>query len=146
MNLLKFFSAPVDKVVDSVGTAIDKLVTSDEERLALKNELANARLQANLEGEKLELEFDKELTKRHQLDMQSDDKLSKRIRPLSLVFLLGVTAILSITDGNIVWNDYVFTIQEHYIDIYQSLLLLAFGFYFGGRSVEKVAKMISTKK
>lgn len=34
------FSSSVSNVVDSVGNAIDKLVTSDEERLLLRNELA----------------------------------------------------------------------------------------------------------
>jgi hypothetical protein len=32
-------SGGVDKIVDSVGTAVDSIVTSDEERLILKNEL-----------------------------------------------------------------------------------------------------------
>lgn len=141
MGILNLFAAPVNKIVDSVGTAIDKLVTSDEERLALKNELANAKLQAELEGQRLELNFEKELTARHELDMKSDDKWSKRIRPGSLIFLLAVTAILSVTDGNVVVGEYVFQIKQSYISLYEGLLMLAFGFYFGSRGVEKVAKI-----
>ena len=38
-------------------------------------------------------------------------------------------------DGNIGQ----FTINESYISLYQQLLMLAFAFYFGGRSVEKLA-------
>ena len=91
--------------------------------------------------EELELKFEEQLSERHKYDMQSDDKWSKRVRPFSLIFLLGVTTILSITDGNLHWNEWEFMIAKEYIDLFKTLLVTAFGFYFGGRSFEKVAKM-----
>jgi len=39
-------SGGVDKIVDSVGTAVDSIVTNDEERLILRNELAKIQLEA----------------------------------------------------------------------------------------------------
>ena len=46
MNIASILAGGIDKVVDSVGNAIDKLVTSDEERLQLKNALMEAKLKA----------------------------------------------------------------------------------------------------
>jgi hypothetical protein len=131
-------SGGVDKVVDSVGTAIDKLVTSDEEKLQLHNELAKIKLEAELNAQKLELEADAkvedEVTKRWQSDMAGDSKLAKAVRPASLLYLLGVVSIMAFADGNIL----AFAIKEPYIDLFQALLMLVFGAYFGSRGIEKV--------
>ena len=42
------FSSTVGTVIDSVGNAIDKLVTSDAEKLQLHNELAKIQVEAEL--------------------------------------------------------------------------------------------------
>lgn len=44
--LTDIFSSSASAIVDSVGTDIDKLVTSDEEKLQLKNELVKIQLEA----------------------------------------------------------------------------------------------------
>lgn len=146
MSFWTLLAAPLNKIIDSIGNAIDKNVTNDEEKRQLKNQLKQIIADAELEAQKIELQYEQEITKRHEFDMASDDVWSKRIRPLSLVFLMFVVALLSITDGNIVVGDYVFQVKDNYIDLYQSLLLLAFGFYFGSRGIEKVASIIMTKK
>ena len=131
-------SGGVDKVVDSVGTAIDKLVTSDEEKLQLHNELAKIKLEAELNATKMELEADakieEEVSKRWSADMAGDSKLAKAVRPASLLFLLGVVSIMAFADGNIL----AFAIKPAYIDLFQALLMLVFGAYFGSRGIEKV--------
>jgi hypothetical protein len=63
--------------------------------------------------------------------MASDNKLSKNIRPASLIFLTVVFTIISFADGNIGG----FTLADGYKPIYQSLLLLAYGAYFGDRAL-----------
>ena len=132
----QLFSSSVGSVIDSVGDAINKNVTSDKDRLALTNELAKIKAKAKNDSEQIDVQFEKEITSRHQADMQSDNKLSKNIRPLSLIFLLAVVSVLSITDGNVG----EFTVGESYITLFNSLLIVAFGFYFGGRSLEKTFK------
>ena len=139
-------SGGLDKVITSVGTAVDSIVTSDEEKLILKNELIKIQAAADLEKDKIDLQYNQELSKRHQTDMQSDDVWSKRIRPVSLAFLILVVTILSLTDGNIRIDDYVFTIKPEYVDLYKSLLIAAFTFYFGGRSIEKIHKIKAKKE
>ncbi len=49
------FSSSASSIVDSVGTAIDKLVTSDEERLALQNELVKIKLDADSRTQEVDL-------------------------------------------------------------------------------------------
>lgn len=45
----QLFSGGIDKVISSVGEAADRLVTSDEERLKLRNELALIEAKARLD-------------------------------------------------------------------------------------------------
>jgi len=146
MGILSLFAAPFDAIINSVGDAIDKNVTSDEEKLILRNELVKIQASSALELKKLEAQADKELTTRHAADMQSDDIWSKRIRPMSLAFLLLVVSVLSVTDGNLSWNEHEFTIGAGYIDLFQTLLLTSFSFYFGGRSMEKIYKIKNAQK
>ena len=128
----------VDKLVTSVGDSLDKLITSDEERLKIQNELEKIKLDAQANAIKLEAELEvkmeESVTARWQSDMQSDEPLAKRVRPYSLVYLLLVVSLLSFTDGNLG----TFAVKEVYIDLFQALLLLVFGAYFGGRSLEKI--------
>ena len=58
MSILSdIFTGSVDKIVDSVGNAIDNLVTSDEEKLTLKNELARIQIEAKNKKDELDLIF-----------------------------------------------------------------------------------------
>ena len=133
----ELFSSSVGSIIDSVGSAIDKNVTSDEERMSLSNDLAKIKAEAAAKAGELDLAFERELSDRHKADMVSDSWLSKNIRPLTLVFLLGLVSILAVFDGNIG----EFVVEDSYVDLYRQLLLLAFGFYFGSRGVEKVMKV-----
>ena len=139
-------SGGVDKVVEATGKAIDSIVTSDEERLRLTNELAAIQVKAKLDAATLadstEVALEGELTKRLQADMSSDDPLSKKVRPLSLVYLLGIVTVLALTDGNVTWNEWVFKVGKEYIDLFKALLLMVFGFYYGSRGLEKIAAIV----
>jgi len=131
-------SGGVDKVVDSVGKAIDELVTSDHERLQMQAELAKIKLEAELNATKMEIDADakieEEVSKRWTADMAGDDPFAKRVRPFSLVYLLLVVSALAFLDGNLL----AFAVKESYIDLFQTLLMLVFGAYFGGRTLEKI--------
>lgn len=131
-------SGGVDKIVDSVGAAIDRNITTDHERLKIQNELEKIKLEAQGSARKLEAELEAKMedsvTARWQADMQSDEPIAKRVRPYSLIYLLVVVSLLSFTDGNLG----TFAVKAAYIDLFQALLLLVFGAYYGGRSVEKI--------
>ena len=131
-------SGGVDKLVTATGEAIDRVVTSDEERLKLQNELVQIKLAAELDAQKMELEADAkveaEVSARWTADATGDDPWAKKVRPFALVFLLGIVTVFALFDGNLL----EFTVRESYIELFESLLLLVFAAYFGGRTLEKV--------
>jgi len=116
-------------LLGKADTIVDEVITSKEEKLQLKNQLQKI-------VQEQESLIEKEVSKRWVSDMSSDNWLSKNIRPMSLIFLTVVFTIISFADGNIG----KFTLDEGYKPIYQSLLLLAYGAYFGSRGLEKIKK------
>jgi len=142
-------SGGVDKIIDSTGKAIDSIVTSDEERLRLQNELVAIQVKAKADSEALaantETKLEEELTERLKSDMTSDEPLAKKVRPLSLIYLLLVVSLLAVTDGNLSYDTWHFTVGAEYIDLFKALLLMVFGFYFGSRGLEKIAAVIWKK-
>ena len=133
MNWLSLFSGSIDKIVDSVGEAIDKNFTNDEEKLVLKNELAKIAAQAKLETENSALKHEKEITERWVSDNKNGSFLAKNVRPLSLVYLLFIISVLAFADGNIG----EFVINPAYVVLFQTLAVTAFSAYFIARSVDK---------
>lgn len=133
------FSSSVGEVVGKVGKAIDSLVTSDEERLKLANELKQIEVNAVLKSQELDVQFDQELTKRLQADMISDSWLSKNIRPLTLIFILVMYSLLSISSG------FEFKVTQAYIELLGQWGMLIMSFYFGGRSLEKIVSVAKGK-
>jgi hypothetical protein len=116
-------------VIKQVGSVIDDLVTTDEERLAAKQKIQEILEQADKEAQQ-------QVTERWKYDMQSDSWLSKNIRPMVLIYLTIIFTALCFTDGNIG----EFKITEAYIPIFQTLLVTVYGAYFVGRSWEKSRK------
>jgi len=116
-------------ILGSVGSIVDNLTTSDEERLAAKQAIEEVLMQAESNAQE-------QVTKRWEADMKSDNWLSKNIRPLICIFLTAIFVVLSLFDGNVGG----FVIQESYIPIYQTLLITVYGAYFAGRSIEKIKR------
>ncbi len=116
-------------LIKDVGNVIDKLTTTDEERLVAKQKIQELL-------EKADQDAQTQITERWKLDMQSDSFLSKNIRPLVLIYLTVIFTVLAFFDGNIGG----FKVAEEYIPIFQSLLITVYGAYFVGRTWEKSKK------
>lgn len=86
-----------------------------------------------------EVQMAQEITKRQQNDMTSDSWLSKNIRPLTLIFIVGLFTILSVTDGNIGQ----FKVDPAYIDLLRSWGMMIMTFYFGSRGLEKISSIVT---
>ena len=134
------FAGGVDKVVSSIGEAADRLITSDEERLTLKNELALIEVKAKLEAQKqageAESKLESEITARWKADMEQDDPLAKRVRPASLLYLLMFMTIIILGDSI---TELQFDVKESYVNLIETLLVTVFVAYFGSRGIEKVS-------
>lgn len=143
----QLFSGGIDKIVSAVGEAADRLITSDEERLKLHNELALIQLKAQLDLDKqtkeAEAKLEGEITSRWQSDMSQEDALAKRVRPASLVYLLVFMTIVILTDSIDVLG---FDVKESYINLIETLLVTVFVAYFGSRGIEKVSLIRTRNK
>lgn len=124
-------TSSVGTIVDSIGDAIDKNITNDEERLTLKNELIKMKLEAQASRDKLEAEFEKEISKRWVSD--NEHVITRLVRPVSYAVVLTVFLSLVFTDGNVG----EFVVKESYTGILETLMSVMTVAYFGGRSYEK---------
>jgi len=113
-------------VIKEVGGVLDNLTTSKQEKLQAKKEIK----QVVLDYEK---SMQKQVTSRWLSD-NNGSLLTKNIRPLSLAFLTFMFVLISVFSGNIGQ----FNIQEEFIPVYQTLLIVIYTAYFGGRSFEKI--------
>ena len=132
---LNLLGGLVGKVLPEAGKIIDNLHTSTEEKMAARQKMEQLLVSAEQEAQA-------EVTERWNADMRSGNWLAANIRPLTLIFLTSVFAILSVTDGNIG----EFSIGDAYKPIYQTLLLTVYGAYFAGRSIEKIKGKSGTEK
>ena len=120
-------------VIKEIGNVIDKLTTTEEERLEVKKQIQQILEDADTKAQL-------EVSKRWEADMKSDSFLSKNIRPMVLIYLTVIFTICAFFDGNVG----EFIIAEEYIPIFQTLLVTVYGAYFVGRTWEK-AKSITNK-
>ena len=130
----KIFAWLTGGVIKEIGNVIDKLTTTEEEKLEIKKQL-------QIILEKADNDAQQQVTDRWNADMNSDSWLAKNIRPLVLVFLTFIFSLLAFTDGNI--GD--FKIAKEYIPIFQTLLVTVYGAYFVGRTWEKAKSIIKNK-
>jgi len=127
--LSKIFSSGATELVKGVGSVIDNLSTSDEERLEAKRKIKEAVLD-------YEKSMQVEVSERWKVDMQSDSWLSKNIRPMVLIFLCVSTVLLIFIDAGFI----DFIVDNSWIDLLKVVLMTTVGAYFGGRSFEKSKK------
>jgi|TARA_R110000824_G_scaffold67030_1_gene173676 hypothetical protein len=120
--------------IKDVGSIIDNLHTSGEEKLAAKQALQEVLIKAEQSAQA-------EVSARWEADMKHGSWLSKNIRPLTLVFLTAIFTVLSIFDGNLQIGGEDFTIGAAYVPVYQTLLMTVYAAYFAGRSIEKVKQV-----
>ena len=124
----KIFSAAGGDLIKSVGSVVDDLVTTDEERLEAKNKIETM-------FREYEAQMQKEVTARWLSDNQGS-WLTKNIRPLVLIFLCVSTVLLIFIDAGAI----SFVVDEDWKDLLKMVLITCIGAYFGGRSYEKIKK------
>jgi hypothetical protein len=118
--LSKIFSSGATELVKGVGDVIDNLHTSKEEKLAA--ELKIKELISNYE-----IEMEKNITARWEVDMNSDSWLSKNVRPLVLIFLVVSTVLMIFIDAGTI----NFNVEAKWTDLLQLVLITVIGAYFG---------------
>jgi len=117
-------------LLSNADKIIDNVVTSNEEKTILKNELEDLLI-------KSQQSIDENVTRRWESDMASDSWLSKNVRPLVLMFLVVSTVLMVFIDAGSI----KFDVKDKWTDLLQIVLITVIAAYFGGRSTEKVGKI-----
>tara|TARA_R110002020_G_scaffold418897_1_gene628141 strand:- start:207 stop:590 length:384 start_codon:yes stop_codon:yes gene_type:complete len=116
------------KLLDKSQGILDTVITSDEERLQAKKELKKIVVDAEASAQE-------QVTRRWEADAKAG-WLPANIRPLTLAFLTIILVIISFCDGNLG----SFKMNPMYGPIYTNLMMVVYGAYFAGRSIEKIKK------
>lgn len=126
---------PLAAIFEIGNKLIDKLIPDPEAKAKAQVELLNLQREGRLAELNADTVEAQELTKRLQADMTSDSWLSKNIRPMTLIFILGayfIFAMMSAFGSNA---------NEKYVELLGQWGMLIMSFYFGGRTLEKIMDM-----
>jgi len=130
----------LDTIVGVGMKLIDKLIPDPAAKAQAQLELAKLAQ----EGKLAELQADsveaQELTKRHEPDMASDSWMSKNIRPMTLLIILGGYFTFAMMSA------FGYEANQNYVTLLGNWGMLVMSFYFGGRTLEKIMDMKSKEK
>ena len=129
---IKQASEGVSAVFDSIGGMIDSTFTSQEEKDAALQKLKEA------ENEITSILVNA-ATERHKTDMQSDNFMSKNVRPFTLAFILFMLVLLYLMKA-------IFGVEVSpaYLSVLEEWGGIAIMFYFGSRALEKTGSIATS--
>jgi hypothetical protein len=130
----------LDAILNVGGKLIDKLIPDPEAKAKAQLELATLAQSGELAKLANETELYKteqnNLTARVQADMSSDSWLSKNIRPMTLIFILLAYS------GFAIASIFEYETRGAYVELLGQWGMLVMSFYFGGRTMEKIADKV----
>tara|TARA_R100000664_G_scaffold2376_5_gene5984 strand:+ start:5368 stop:5751 length:384 start_codon:yes stop_codon:yes gene_type:complete len=115
-------------VLKNVNMIVDNVITTDAEKKELKIKFKEVLAKAESNAQE-------QVTRRWEADAKAG-WLPANIRPLTLAFLTMIFVIISFFDGNVGG----FSMNPIYAPIYTNLLMVIYGSYFAGRTIEKIKK------
>ena len=119
-NILGNLLGKADKIIDEV-------ITSQEEKMQLKNELQKII-------QEQEALIEQEVTKRWESDNLQSSWLPRNIRPLVLAWLVVSTTLLIFIDAGAI----DFVVDDEWKSTITAILTITIGAYFGSRGLEKI--------
>ena len=130
---------PLMALFDVGMKVLDKFIPDPEAKAKAQKEL----LQMQQEGKLAELNADmneqNNVSDRWKADMSSDSWLSKNIRPMALIAILGGYFVFAMMSA------FGLNANESYVTLLGNWGMLVFGAYFGSRSLEKITEIRSKK-
>jgi uncharacterized membrane protein (DUF106 family) len=125
----------VDDIIGVGMKILDKVIPDP----AAKAEAQAKLLELQQQGRLAEIQADnveaQELTKRQEADMASDSWLSKNIRPMTLIAILAGYFTFAMMSA------FGLESNQNYVTLLGNWGMLVMSFYFGGRTLEKIADM-----
>tara|TARA_Y100000385_G_scaffold253813_1_gene278234 strand:+ start:529 stop:912 length:384 start_codon:yes stop_codon:yes gene_type:complete len=114
-------------LLGKADTIIDECITSQEEKMQLKNELQKII-------QEQEALIEQEVTKRWESDNLQSSWLPRNIRPLVLAWLVVSTTLLIFIDAGVI----NFVVDDEWKSTITAILTITIGAYFGSRGLEKI--------
>lgn len=130
---------PILDILNIGGKIIDKIFPDANAAEQAKLKLLELQQSGELAKMQADMQEQGELTKRQENDMKSDSWLSKNIRPMTLIAILTgyfTFAMMSAFDLDT---------NKAYVELLGQWGMLIMSFYFGGRTLEKIMDMRTTK-
>jgi len=130
-------------ILDILGIGskiIDKIWPDKDEADKAKIRLIELQQAGEFKQIEADIKEQEELSKRHVADMASDSWLSKNIRPMTLIAILGGYFIFAMMSA------FGYDANQNYVELLGQWGMLIFSFYFGSRGAEKIAKIWSNTK
>lgn len=133
-------ATPMGALLNVGSKILDRVIPDPAANAAAKAELLKLEQEGELaklanETKLFEIEQNN-LTARVQADMASDSWLSKNIRPMTLIFLLLAYS------GFAVASIFNYETRGAYVELLGQWGMLVMSFYFGGRTMEKIAERV----
>ena len=136
-SLGKWLKEKAPNVLDTVGDLLpDQGALGVVKNLIDKQypDLSPEEVKAKIDAE---IAFQNNVTERWKADMNSDIKLAKYIRTVTLIALMSMFMVTMVLDS----LDYLpFNVKDSYVSLLEILMLTSFGAYFAGRTIEKSKK------
>lgn len=132
----KIFGEAATETIGALGDVAKKFITTDQDRMKYETEMIQI---INSQTDKMLTHadiYEQELSARQKNDMASDSWLSKNIRPLMMVFFLTMVSLVGME---------VIKPDVGFIEMIKEFTTYGLMFYFGGRSLEKVASMVTSR-
>jgi len=131
---------PLGALLDIGGKILDKVFPDPAQAEQAKLKLLEMQQNGELAQIAADTAEQQELTKRQQADMLSDSWLSKNIRPMTLLFILGGYFIFAMMSA------FNLDTNRAYVELLGQWGMLIMSFYFGGRTLEKIMDMKAKEK
>jgi uncharacterized membrane protein (DUF106 family) len=130
---------PLTAIVDVGMKILDKFIPDPEAKAKAQQELLKMQQEGRLAELNADMNEQNNVSERWKSDMSSDSWLSKNIRPMALIAILGGYFIFAMMSA------FGLNANESYVTLLGNWGMLVFGAYFGSRSLEKITEIRSKK-
>ena len=130
---------PLMALFDVGMKVLDKFIPDPEAKAKAQKELLKMQQEGKLAELNADMNEQNNVSDRWKADMSSDSWLSKNIRPMALIAILGGYFVFAMMSA------FGLNANESYVTLLGNWGMLVFGAYFGSRSLEKITEIRSKK-
>jgi len=122
----------IDDVIGVGMKILDKVIPDPAQKAQAQLDLQKLAQDGHLAELQADMNEQNNVSDRWKADLTSDSWLSKNIRPMTLIFILGVyTTFAGFSAMNI-------NVNQAYVELLGQWGMLIMSAYFGGRTLEKI--------